>query len=103
MDICSFSSHLIGEAEDDNTEWKKRRRRRRGRKMKEKGQEYQKWFVGTARIDERDAEKEEEITAIGIVASLVRQMSLSPGMIGLITLQMCDNQRRDGERKKVNS
>jgi hypothetical protein len=100
MDICSFSSHLIGEAEDDNTEWKKRRRRGRGRKMKEKGEEYQKWFVGTARIDERDAEKEEEITAIGIVASLVRQMSLSPGMIGLITLQMCDNQRRDGERKK---
>jgi hypothetical protein len=100
MDICSFSSHLIGEAEDDNTEWKKRRRRRRGRKMKEKGEEYQKWFVGTARIDERDAEKEEEITAIGIAASLVRQMSLSPGMIGLITLQMCDNQRRDGERKK---
>ena len=100
MDICSFSSHLIGEAEDDNTEWKKEKEKRRGRKMKEKGEEYQKWFVGTARIDERDAEKEEEITAIGIVASLVRQMSLSPGMIGLITLQMCDNQRRDGERKK---
>jgi hypothetical protein len=60
MDICFFSPHLMDEAEDDNTEWKERRGEgeREGKDGKDKeGEEYQKWFVETARIDEGKDEK----------------------------------------------
>jgi len=43
MDICSFSSHLIDEAEDDNTEGKERRGEgegeQEGRRANEEGED----------------------------------------------------------------